>query len=65
MNLSTIIIGDKVLITGVFFEKHAEMVGKTGTVTKIYKTKDYAKVNLDDGQTWWATSCNLKSHEAS
>jgi len=62
MQKSDLQVGDRVLIARVFYPqqpRHAAMIGKTGIVTRIYKTKDEVILTLDDGDTWHATPCNL------
>ena len=45
-------VGDRVRITDVKFREHAHhacMIGKTGIVKRIYKTKPFIEITLDDG----------------
>lgn len=56
-------VGDPVVVAAVFYDKHAHMVGKVGTIERVYKTKDYTIVRLAEGGTWHATPCNLERHK--
>jgi hypothetical protein len=56
-------VGDRVRIEKVKhpeLEHHAKYIGKTGTVTRVYKTRPFIEVKLDlTGRTWEASPDNL------
>ena len=62
MEKSDLNVGDRVVVARMLTAnraRHRAIIGQTGTVERVYKTKDETIVRLDNGEKWWMTPCNL------
>jgi transcriptional/translational regulatory protein YebC/TACO1 len=53
-------VGDRVYIARVKFANHQHMIGREGTVKRVFKTKPTADIKLNDGSIWEATIENIE-----